>query len=87
MCVLGGGGGVGAWVRGGDGITVIEPARRKISKGHHSAKIVGRVSVLVPCTPSNNGLHLYQVSFKYLRRYENYGADTKSSRTERWTDR
>ena len=35
---------------------------RKISKGHYSVKNVGRVSVLVLCTSSDDGFYLYQVS-------------------------
>ena len=35
---------------------------RKISKGNHSIKNVSGVSVLVPCTSSDDGLYLYQVS-------------------------
>ena len=35
---------------------------RKISKGQNSVKNVGGVSVLVPCTSSDDGLYLYEVS-------------------------
>ena len=34
----------------------------KISKGHNSIKNVGGVTVLVLCTLSDDGLHLYKVS-------------------------
>ena len=33
-----------------------------ISKGHNSVKDVGRVTVLVLCTLSDDGLYLYKVS-------------------------
>ena len=33
---------------------------------------VGGVSVLVLCTSSDDGLYLYQVSGKYLERYQSY---------------
>ena len=51
----------------------------KLYSGHdfHRKNVVG-VSVLVPCTSSDDALHLYQVSGKYLKRYQNYGADTKT---------
>ena len=42
---------------GADTISVL-----KITKGHNSVKIVGRVMVLVLCTSSDDALHLYQVS-------------------------
>ena len=51
---------------------------RKISKGHNSVKNVGGVSVLALCTSSDDRLYLYQVSWKYLERYQSYGAETKS---------
>ena len=35
---------------------------RKISKGHNSVKNDGGVLVFVLCTPSDDGLYLYQVS-------------------------
>ena len=34
----------------------------KISKGHNSVKNVGRVTILVLCTSSNDGLYLYKIS-------------------------
>ena len=46
-------------------IKVIEQTRFsyvKYSKGHNSAKIVDRVTVLVLCTFSDSGLYVYQIS-------------------------
>ena len=43
---------------------------------------MGGVSVLVFYTSSDDGLYSYQVSRKYLGRYQRYGADTKSYRTD-----
>ena len=40
----------------------------KISKGHNTVKNIGGVSVFVLCISSDDGLHLYQVSWKYLKR-------------------
>ena len=34
----------------------------KISKRHHSVKNIGRVTVLVLCTSSDDGSYLYKVS-------------------------
>ena len=48
----------------------------KISKGNNSAKNVGGVTVLNLCTSSDHALHLYQVSWNYLKRYQSYGPDT-----------
>ena len=47
-----------------DGIKVIERTifLAKISKGHNSVKNVGRVTDLVLCTSSDDGLYLYQAS-------------------------
>ena len=48
-----------------DGIKVIERTRfssEKIQRAIIPLKNVGGVSVLVLCTSSDNGLHLYQVS-------------------------
>ena len=57
---------------------------RNISKGHNSIKSAGGVTVLVLCISSYDGLYLYQVSWKYLERYQSYGADTKNNgRTNR----
>ena len=41
-------------------------------------KIVRGVKVLVHGTSSNHALHLYQVSQKYIERFQTYGADTTS---------
>ena len=48
----------------------------KISKGNNSAKNVGGVTVVNLCTSSDRALHLYQVSWNYLERYQSYGPDT-----------
>ena len=48
----------------------------KISKGNNSAKNVGGVTVVNLCTSSDHALHLYQVSWNYLKRYQSYGPDT-----------
>ena len=56
------------------------------SKGHNSVKNIGGVSVLVFYTSSDDDLHLYQISLKYLERYPSFGVDTKSLWTKRQTD-
>ena len=48
----------------------------KISKGNNSAKNVGKVTVFNLCTSSDRALHLCQVSWNYLERYQSYGPDT-----------
>ena len=48
----------------------------KISKGNNSAKNVGGVTVVNLCTLSHHALHLCQVSWNYLERYQSYRADT-----------
>ena len=48
----------------------------KISKGNNSAKNVGGVTVFNLCMSSDHALHLYQVSWNYLKRYQSYGPDT-----------
>ena len=63
----------------------------KISKGNNSAKNVGGVTVVNLCTSSDRALHLYQVSWNYLERYQSYGPDTNvqpltDGRTDRRTD-
>ena len=42
----------------------------------NSAKNVGVVMVFVLRTSSDNALYLYRVSWKYLERCQNFGADT-----------
>ena len=64
----------------------------KISKGNNSAKNVGGVTVVNLCTSSDHALHLYQVSWNYLKRYQSYGPDTNvqpltDGRTDGRTDR
>ena len=63
----------------------------KISKGNNSAKNVGGVTVVNLCTSSDRALHLCQVSWNYLERYQSYGPDTNvqpltDGRTDRRTD-
>ena len=63
----------------------------KISKGNNSAKNVGGVTVVSLCTSSDHALHLYQVSWNYLKRYQSYGPDTNvqpltDGRTDGQTD-
>ena len=63
----------------------------KISKGNNSAKNVGGVTVFNLCTSSDHALHLCQVSWNYLERYQSYKADTNDQlltdgRTDRRTD-
>ena len=41
--------------------------------GHKTVNIV-----LILCASSNNGLHLFQISRKYLERFKSYEADTIS---------
>ena len=48
----------------------------KISKGNNSAKNVAGVTFVYLCTSSDHALHLYQVSWNYLKRYQSYGPDT-----------
>ena len=62
----------------------------KISKGNNSAKNVGGVTVVNLCTSSDHALHLCQVSWNYLERYQSYRADTNDQplmdgRTDRQT--
>ena len=40
-----------------------------ITKGHNSVNAAFGVTVLVCCTLSNHGLHMYQVSWKNLERF------------------
>ena len=49
----------------------------KISKGNNSTKNVGEVTVVNLCMSSDHALHLCQVSWNYLERYQSIGADTK----------
>ena len=48
----------------------------KITKGNNSAKNVGGVTVVNLCKSSDHALHLCQVSWNYLERYQSYRADT-----------
>ena len=56
----------------------------KISKGNNSAKNVGGVTVFNLCTSSDRALHLCQVSWNYLERYQSYGADTNDQPLTDW---
>ena len=47
------------------------------SKGNNSKSRQTRVTVHVLYTSSYNALHWCEVSWKYLRRYQSYGAETK----------
>ena len=47
-----------------------------ITKGIIPLNIARGVTDLVLCTLSDHGLHLYQVSKKYLEWFKSYGADT-----------
>ena len=47
-----------------------------ISKGHNSKNMQSRVTVLALCTLSQVALPLYKVSWKYLKRFWSYRADT-----------
>ena len=63
----------------------------KISKGNSSAKNVEGVTVVNLCTSSDHALHLCQVSWNYLERYQSYRADMNDQpltdgRTDGWTD-
>ena len=51
---------------------------RKITKGNNSAKTVGGVTVVNPCTLSGHALYFYQVLWNYLKRHQSYRADTIS---------
>ena len=46
-----------------------------ISKGHNSKNTQSRVTVLALCTLSHVALHLYKVSWKYLKGFLSYRAD------------
>ena len=48
------------------------------TRRHNSITIVHGVTLLVLCISSDHGLHLYQVSRKYLDQFQSYGADTIS---------
>ena len=50
----------------------------KITKGNNSLKNVGGVTVVNLCTSSGHALYFYQVLWHYLKRYQNYRADTIS---------
>ena len=47
-----------------------------ISKGHNSKNTQSRVTVLALCTSSHVALHLCKVSWKQLKRFLSYRADT-----------
>ena len=48
------------------------------SKEHDSIKNIDGVRVLNLCTSSDDALYLYQVSRKYLKRFQSYSANTIS---------
>ena len=77
-----------------NGIKVIERTRFlywKFQRGIIPQKNVGGVTVVNLCTSSDHALHLCQVSWNYLERYQSYRADTNDQpltdgRTDRRTD-
>ena len=57
-----------------------------ISKGHNSKNMQSIVTVLAFCTSYHVALHLCKDSWKYLKRFLSYRADTILWQTDRWTD-
>ena len=57
-----------------------------ISKGHNSKNMQSRVTVLALCMSSHVALHLCKVSWKYLKRFLSYRADTILWQTDGRTD-
>ena len=47
----------------------------QVTKGHNSKSRLRRVTILVFCTSSDDGLHLFEVLLKYLERFPIYRAD------------
>ena len=68
-------------------ITISQNLLFSISKGHNSKNTQSRVTVLALCTSSHVALHLCKVSWKYLKRFLNYRADTILWQTDGRTDR
>ena len=56
------------------------------SKGNNSKRRRARATVHVVCTSSHDALYWCEVSWKYLKRYQSYGADTKLWRADGRTD-
>ena len=50
----------------------------EIKKGNNSAKYVSGVTSFNLCKMAGHALHLYQVSWNYLKWYQSYRADTIS---------
>ena len=50
---------------------------KKNTKGNNSVKTESRVMVLFLCTLSDGALYLYKLSWRNLKRFSRYGADTK----------
>ena len=48
-----------------------------ITMGHNSINLVHGFFIVL-CVSSDHGLHLYQISGKYLEWFQSYGADTIS---------
>ena len=67
--------------------TISQKLLFSISKGHNSKNMQSRVTVLALCTSSHVALHLCKVSWKYLKRFWSYRADTILWQTDRQTDR
>ena len=67
-----------------DGISVMERTRVHDRNGYvqcsevnNSKHMLTRVMVHVFCSSSHDALHRCEVSWKYLKRYQSYGVDTK----------
>ena len=67
--------------------TVSQNLLFSISKGHNSKNKQSTVWVLALCTSSHVALHLCKVSWKYLKRFLSYRADTILWQTDRQMDR
>ena len=50
----------------------------EIKKGNNSAKNVSGVTIFNLCKMAGHALHLYQVSWNYLKPFQSYRADTIS---------
>ena len=50
----------------------------QIKKGNNSEKNVSGGTSFNLCKMAGHALHLYQVSWNYLKRYQSYGVDTIS---------
>ena len=66
--------------------TISQKLLFSISKGHNSKNTQPRVTALALCTSSHVALYLCKVSWKYLKRFLSYRADTILWQTDGWTD-